>query len=278
MEKSHHRAVVLAVTSGKGGVGKTSIALNLSVVLSQLGAHVLLIDASMGLANVDVMLGLAPRGTLDQVVSRKQTLLDIICEGPAGLSVIPSSSGIGSPDRWATGDITFLKREFRRLERGFDYIIIDTASGISPKVTDFVFTADDALVIVTPEPTSIVDAYSMIKVIVKAREIPRQIPIIANMVTSGHEADALTRKLDRIVHRFLGQGVVMTGYLPTDATVGQAVYAQVPFVLGAPQSVAAQCIERIARRLLISYPRMRVNAQSEMLSLAQHPGKDEPHA
>jgi flagellar biosynthesis protein FlhG len=256
MKNSDHRAVVLAVTSGKGGVGKTSIALNLSIVLSQSGAHVLLIDADMGLANVDILLGLTPRGTLDQVVARERTLFDVVCEGPAGLSVIPSSSGVGVPDRWAVGDITALEQELRHLERGFGYIIIDTGAGISPKVTDFVLTADDALVVVTPEPTSIVDAYSMIKIIAMARETPREIPIITNMVTSGHEADLLARKLDRIVHRFLNQHVTLTGYLPTDSTVGQAVHHQIPFVIGAPKSDAAQGIRRIARRLLSSYPRL----------------------
>ena len=256
MGHDHHRAVVLAVTSGKGGVGKTCIALNLSIALSQLGSHVLLIDADVGLANVDILLGLTPRGTLDQVIVRERTIFDVICEGPDGLSVIPSSSGVGVPDRWSMGDITALEQEIQHLEQGFDYIIIDTGAGISPKVTDFVLAADDALIVVTPEPTSIVDAYSMIKIIVLARETPREIPIITNMVKSGHEAETLTRKLDRIVHRFLDQHITLTGYLPTDSTVGQAVHNQMPFVIGAPKSDAAQGIRRIARRLLNSYSRL----------------------
>lgn len=256
MEQDARRATVLAITSGKGGVGKTTLSVNLSIVLSQLGAHVLLVDADMGLANVDVLMGLAARATLDQVVSGERTLLDVVCEGPAGISVIPSSSGIGQTDRWLPGDFLPLERELRQVEKGFDFILIDTGAGISSKVTEFATAADDTLVVVTPEPTSIVDAYSMIKIITSARSTSRKVPVIANQVASGHAADGLVRKLDRILDRFLGQHAVMAGYLVSDPVVSQAIFSQTPFVIGAPKSRATACVVQIARRLLGYYPKL----------------------
>jgi flagellar biosynthesis protein FlhG len=240
------RAVSVAVTSGKGGVGKTNLSLNLAIELSRIGRRVLLVDADLGLANVDILLGITPKVTLEAVLRGECTIFDATVEGPEGLTLIPAASGIGESEAWRTGDREALLDDLARLERGFDLILIDTGAGISPKVTDFVVAADQALVVAAPEPTSIADAYAMVKVVLGMKPDLRA-GLVVNRARSSREAYDVHAKFQQIVSRFLNTSVANRGHVLEDTAVEQAVRTQCPFVLGSPRSPSARCIAAIAR-------------------------------
>jgi flagellar biosynthesis protein FlhG len=240
------RATAVAVTSGKGGVGKTNISLNLAVELSRLGRRVLLVDADLGLANVDILLGITPRFTLESVLRGECSIFEATAEGPEGLTILPAASGIGESEAWRAGDLEALQADLSRLERGFDLILIDTGAGISSKVTDFVVAADQALVVAVPEPTSIADAYAMIKVVSGMRPDLRA-GLVVNRTRSPREAYDIHAKFLQIVSRFLNMSVEDRGHVLEDPAVEQAVRTQRPFVIGAPRSPAARCIADLAR-------------------------------
>ncbi|OGG55619.1 MAG: hypothetical protein A3F84_01715 [Candidatus Handelsmanbacteria bacterium RIFCSPLOWO2_12_FULL_64_10] len=240
------RATAIAVTSGKGGVGKTNISLNLAVELSRLGRRVLLVDADLGLANVDILLGITPRFTLESVLRGDCSIFEATLEGPEGLTILPAASGIGESEAWRAGDREALQADLARLERGFDLILIDTGAGISSKVTDFVVAADQALVVAVPEPTSIADAYAMIKVVSGMRPDLRA-GLVVNRTRSPREAYDIHAKFLQIVSRFLNMSVEDRGHVLEDPAVEQAVRTQCPFVIGAPRSPAARCVADLAR-------------------------------
>ncbi len=243
------RAAVWAVTSGKGGVGKTTLSLNLGIALSRQDRQVLLIDADMGLANVDILLGISPEGTLEDLIQGRATPFDVIVEGPEGLSVLPAASGIAEAEAWQSADRRRLAEELGRLERGFDLILIDTGAGISSKVTDFLLSADRMLVVAIPEPTSIADAYAMVKVCWAQRQ-DLEIGLLVNRARSPREAFELYQKFNQIVDRFLGMSVFNAGYVLEDLSVEQAARNQRPVLLSQPDSAAAHCIAKLARDLV----------------------------
>ena len=242
------RATAWAITSGKGGVGKTTISLNLGIALSGLGHQVLLIDADLGLANVDILLGLSPEATLQDLLEGNASALDVIVEGPEGLSILPSASGIAESDAWRPETRHRLAEELSRLERGFDLILIDTGAGISPKVLDFVLSADQMLVVAIPEPTSIADAYAMVKICHHHDGAP-QTGFLVNRARSPREAFDLHQKFNQIVNRFLDASIKRCGYILEDLSVEQASRSQQPVLLSHPESAAAKCILQIAQDL-----------------------------
>ncbi len=242
------RATVWAITSGKGGVGKTTISINLGIALARQGIQVLLIDADLGLANVDILLGLTPERTMQDLLRGEATALDVVIEGPEGLSVLPSASGMAEDDAWRSQDRGRLAEELGRLERGYDVILVDTGAGISAKVIDFVLSADRMLVVAVPEPTSIADAYAMVKVC-HAQETQTEKGLIVNRARSPREAFALHQKFDQIVHRFLDIHIERAGYVLEDIALEQAARSQYPVVLSHPQSAAARCFEQLAKDL-----------------------------
>ena len=242
------RAAAWAITSGKGGVGKTTVSLNLGIALSGLGHQVLLIDADLGLANVDILLGLSPEATLQDLLEGNASALDVIVEGPEGLSILPSASGIAESDAWRPEARHRLAEELGRLERGFDLILIDTGAGISPKVLDFVLSADQMLVVAIPEPTSIADAYAMVKICHNHHESP-QTGFLVNRARSPREAFDLHRKFNQIVNRFLDASIERCGYILEDLSVEQASRTQQPVLLSHPESAATKCILQIAKDL-----------------------------
>lgn len=242
------RAAAWAVTSGKGGVGKSTISLNLGIALAAQGKRVLLVDADLGLANIDILLGVAPEHNLQDLLRGEVSAFDVIVEGPEGLCVLPAASGISESDAWQADDGLRLSEELGRLERAFDLILIDTGAGISSKVTDFVLSADRALVVATPEPTSIADAYAMVKVATGERpDLP--VGLIVNRARSPREAHELHAKFDQIVGRFLNVEVGRVGHVTEDPEVERATRSQHPVVIAAPDSEAARCFKRLAETL-----------------------------
>ena len=247
-EPAAESASVWAITSGKGGVGKTTLSLNLGISLSRAGRQVLLIDADLGLANIDILLGLSPEATVEDLLQGRASAFDVVVPGPEGLSILPAASGLSEQDAWRPGDQQTFAEEMRRLERGFDLILIDTGAGISSKVTDFVLSADRMILVAVPEPTSIADAYAMVKVCQAQRE-DLDVSLLVNRARSPREAFELHQNFNNIVNRFLGTSVSKAGHVLEDPSVEQATRSQSPVILSHPDSVAARCISDLTELL-----------------------------
>ncbi len=248
-EAESPRAVAWAVTSGKGGVGKSTLSLNLGIALSAAGKRVLLVDADLGLANIDILLGIAPEYNLQDLLRGRASAFDVIVEGPESLSVLPAASGISEVDAWQTDDADRLSEELGRLERAFDLILIDTGAGISTKVTDFVLASDRAFIVATPEPTSIADAYAMVKVATSDRpDLP--VGLLVNRAKSPREAHELHTKFEEITKRFLNIQIDRIGHVVEDLEIEHATRNQNPVVVSEPETEAARCLKKLGEELL----------------------------
>ena len=245
-EKKHCR--VITVTSGKGGVGKTNISVNLALVLSQLGYKVVILDADFGLANIDILLGVSPRYTLLDVVYHDKTILDILCKGPEGIQLISGGSGIKQMIDMDSAKIDILIKKMACLDEVADILIVDTGAGVSDNVTNFVYAADDVILVTTPEPTSIMDAYALIKTVFGAGE-KVNMHVIVNRAESYKEATQIGEKLCLAADKFLGTKVKPLGYVLNDQAVVKAVKQQQPFVLSFPSSNVAKQITEIGYHL-----------------------------
>ena len=252
------RASIWAVTSGKGGVGKTTLSLNLGIALSRLGRQVLLVDADLGLANVNILLGTSPELTLEDLLRGKATAFDVTLPGPEGLTVLPAATGLAEKDAWQPEDRGRLAEELGRLECGFDVILIDTGAGISAKVTDFVLSSDRMLVVAVPEPTSIADAYAMVKVCGGQRP-DLELGLVVNRARSPREGHELKGKFDQILDRFLGLQLQWSGHVLEDMSVERAARDQQPLLLSHPKSKAAACVEKLARDFAPDGADLKVN-------------------
>jgi flagellar biosynthesis protein FlhG len=238
---------VLTVTGGKGGVGKTNIAANLAITLAQFGRRVMLLDADLGLANVDVLLGLQPRYTLADVLRGERALADVIVTGPGGVRVVPGASGLAAIADLGTAGQAGLINAFSELTEDLDLLVVDTAAGISGSVQRFCAAASDVLVVVCDEPTSITDAYALIKVLSTEHGVTR-FRIVTNMTHQGGDGRQLFEKLLRVTERFLQVTLDHAGSLPYDDRVWRAVQLQAPFVTAFPGSLAAAALKRLATR------------------------------
>ena len=240
---------VYAITSGKGGVGKTSVAVNLSVTLAGAGMRVLLIDADMGLANVDVMTGVVAPHTIEEVIRGEASIFEALADGPENVTLLSAGSGRGRIGEMAEENVVRFRQELLKLENAFDIILIDTGAGISANVVDFVFMAEEVIVVMTPEPTAFADAYAMVKVV--TMEKPRMdVGIIINMVRNEKQGEVISSKFGEIVYRFLSKEVNYRGCIPRDNIVGESIMRQVPLAMYAPKSAPIQSIRKIARNLL----------------------------
>lgn len=254
-----NRARVIAVTSGKGGVGKTSFSTNLSLTLSGLGKRVIVLDADLGLANLHVVLGVMPRYHLEHVMRGEMSLKDVLFPGPGGIQIIAGGSGI--TELANLDDKTRLRflDGLRELDNMADMIVIDTGAGLSRSVMSFLCAVEEVVVITTPEPTSITDAYATIKVVSQENPYAR-LMLVVNMAQSEQEAHAVATKLTMIARQFLKIQLEFIGYVPHDAVVPRSVRAQRPFALAEPQSAAARAIVDIASRL--GYQQARTKQQA----------------
>jgi flagellar biosynthesis protein FlhG len=239
---------VIAVTGGKGGVGKSNVSVNLSIALCQLGHKVMLLDADLGLANVDIMLGLKTQKNLADVLDGKCELKDIVIEGPYGLQVVPASSGTKSMAELSSIQHAGIIQAFSDIGQNIDYLIIDTAAGITDMVVNFVQAAQEVLAVVCDEPTSITDVYALMKVLNRDHKIVR-FHVLANMVKTSQEGRELFATLSGVCNRFLDVTLNYLGSIPFDDNVRKAVKKQKPLIDAFPRSPASIAMKSLSKKV-----------------------------
>ena len=246
---------VIAVTSGKGGVGKTNLSVNLALSMAAKGKKVLLFDADMGLANVDVLMGMVPQYTLLNVLNGQKTLPEIVTEGPGGVRVVASGSGGVQElaDLNETQRGRFLEA-LQGLQGQSEIILIDTGAGLHRNVLSFVLAADEVVIVTTPEPTAMMDAYGMIKILHREKREPHA-RVVVNMAATPAEADEAGKKLTLLSKRFLNLEVGYLGYILRDSSMIRAVKEQKPVMLSSPMSPSAVSLSRLADSLLSGHPK-----------------------
>lgn len=240
---------VIAVTGGKGGVGKTNVTLNTAISLAQQGKRVMVLDADLGLANVDVLLGLRVEKNLSHVLSGECTLDEVLVEGPYGIKIAPATSGSQSMTELTPTEHAGLIRAFSELQSQIDVLIVDTAAGISDMVLSFSKASQDIMMVVCDEPTSLTDAYALIKILNKEHGVFR-FKIVANMVRSMREGDELFSKLTKVTNRFLDVALELVAVIPFDENVRKSVRKQKAIVEAFPTSPAAMAIRRLAKKAI----------------------------
>ncbi len=237
---------VLAITSGKGGVGKTSVSVNLGVAISRCGKSVMIMDADLGLANVDILLGLQPRFNLSHVIEQKCKIRDVIVQGPAGIRIVPGSSGIMKMASLGPVQQAALINAFNDVGGDLDVLLVDTSAGISESVFAFVRACQEVVVVVCDEPASITDSYALIKVLSRDYEISR-FHILPNMVPSVQKGRELFTKLTRVTDRYLDVVLDFMGVIPEDHYVRKAIQEQQSVVERFPGSRSAMAFRRLAK-------------------------------
>ncbi|MGS0764278.1 MinD/ParA family protein [Syntrophomonas curvata] len=249
MTRELKRTRVVVISSGKGGVGKSTLALNIALCLCLRGKRILLMDADMGLANIDIMLGLVPKYNIHHMIQGKKSLKDIIIAGPGGLSIIPGGSGIAELADLGEIDLKRIMVELGKLDGDFDYMIIDTGAGISSNVLSFLLSADDVIFITTPEPTSMTDAYGMIKAVAKKSE-DKVLYLVVNRAADSTEGVLVAEKFKLVCERFLNLKINILGHVINEPMVGEGIRRQQAFIEIFPRSVAARNINSIAANLI----------------------------
>ena len=240
---------VIAVASGKGGVGKTNVVANLALVLARAGQRVCVLDADLGLGNVDVLLGLSPRASLLHVLRGEQRLADVMVDGPAGVRVIPAASGHEELTALSAAERLRLLDEVDALGPSLDVLLVDTAAGVSANVLYFTAAAAEVLIVVTAEPTALTDAYALIKVL-SSRYAEHDFGVLVNMARSEWEARKTFTHLTRVAERFLHVSLRYAGYVPYDPEVPEAVRRQQAVCDLAPAAPASLAFNDLAERLL----------------------------
>jgi flagellar biosynthesis protein FlhG len=259
--KSHAR--VIAITSGKGGVGKTNIVANLGFALSQLGKKVLILDADFGLGNLDVLLGVAPKHNISHVIRGDKTIEEILVEGPGKIKILPAASGIQELTQLTHDQKMQFFTHLDRLVDEMDILLIDTAAGISSNVMDFNVMAHEIIVVVSPEPTSITDAYALMKVL-SLKYAEKSCKLLVNQVASPREAQDVFRQLDLVTDRFLDIRIDYFGCVLHDDNLTRGVRRQRLVSDLCPESKASRCFSELAKRLSRLSPASRPKGNTNL--------------
>lgn len=264
------RTPVLAVTGGKGGVGKSNVSLNLGISLARQGRRILLLDADLGLANVEVLIGSSPRFHLGHVLSGECTLEEAVYYGPAGLGLVSGGAGLSDLAAFGPAAVRRVMHSLEKLSQGFDLVLVDTGAGIHPQVLTFVRSADYVVVVTTPEPTAMTDAYALMKAVGLQ---DRLVGLVMNQARSREEAEQSYSHLSSVCSRYLGTKPVYLGHIPADPAVPQAVRAHAPLVEFAPQAPAARAIAALAAGLAGSWLWSHFLAGAKSPALPPEPAK-----
>ena len=246
-------ARVITVTSGKGGVGKSNMAINLAVQFKKMGQRVIILDADFGLANIEIMFGAVPEHNLYDLIYQGKNISEIITWGPMDVGFISGGSGIAGMSNLSKDYLTYIIRNLSELDNMADVIIVDTGAGISDAVLEFLVASGEILLVTTPEPTSITDSYSLLKALNRHPRYSKdasQIKVIANKVQNGEEGKDLFEKLNSVVTRYLKIPITYLGMVPQDAQLSKAVMQQMPVSIQNPDSKSAQAYELIAAKLM----------------------------
>lgn len=244
---ANRQASIVAISSGKGGVGKTHITTNLAIALAEAGFRVCVFDADVGLANINILIGVQPRHTVEDILLDEAGVDEVLIEGPAGIKILPAASGIEKLGNAPQAERSHVVGALHQLEKQFDYLLIDTSAGISNSVLDFVQSSDETTIIITPEPTSMTDAFTLIKTL-KRRGYPGGISVIVNMAPPGDDGQRLFNRLDTACAKYLNLHLDYLGNIPLDRAVTSAVVQQTPLLLLKPDSPASRSIRTIADR------------------------------
>jgi flagellar biosynthesis protein FlhG len=239
--------LTLCITSGKGGVGKTTLSINLGLAMVAAGRRVLLLDGDLGLANLNVMLGIMPRFTIQDVVRGERTLSQIVTPTAYGLDLIAGGSGIAELADLDTQSRDHFLKGFDRLS-GYDVLIVDTGAGIGENVIRFIMACDETLIVTTPHPTSLTDAYGVIKTVLSRES--RALKLVVNTVNSENDARVVASRLIGVTDKFMKGSLTGIGYVPRDPLIERSILAQKPHLALNPTAASAQCIREIAKRLL----------------------------
>ena len=244
-----HKTRIMAITSGKGGVGKTNISVNMAIAYAQLGKKVILIDGDLGMANVNILLSVVPKYTLIHVINHQKTMDEIVLDTEFGFKFIAGANGFSKIANLTSSELDYFAKEFASLSNA-DIIIIDTGAGISNNVLQFISAADEVFVVTTPEPTAITDAYGMIKIITtEMMDNQINLKLIVNRVHSADEGKRISDLIINIAGQFLGYKVDYLGFVYDDPSVQASVIRQKPFMVVNPTSKSSICLKHIVGRI-----------------------------
>ncbi len=251
-ESKVHTARVITVSSGKGGVGKSNVAINLAVQFKKMGKKVLILDADFGLANIEVMFGAIPKYSLADVIYKGMGIRDVITNGPMDIGFISGGSGVVGMNNLGSDTLNFLVKNIAKLDEMADVVIIDTGAGISEAVLEFLLASEEIILVTTPEPTSITDSYSLLKALKSNSRFRNEtkLRVIANKVASTEDGQQLYHKLATVVEQYLGLETSLLGVIPQDVALKNAVMQQSPVTIASPSAQSARAFQDIADTLM----------------------------